>query len=273
VLELGVVLFHNSPRQLHLLVRSIELNRSLGDAPPFELAFFDNSGSPELRDCVEALAPGSGYRHAGANLGFGAAHNILMAEAFARPAVRFYICVNPDSMLHPQCLRQLVAEATRSDGSCGAGLVDARLLPEEHPKPYHPVSHETPWCTGTLLLVSRELHQAIGGFDERFFLYCEDVDLSWRARSAGFCTRLAPAALVHHHAEGRAIEKGRELHVRRSAAYLALKYGASAFAAERVREYEALSGSSPELPPAPPQPGATRHADFRHLFHFAQPRW
>jgi len=47
----------------------------------------------------------------------------------------------------------------------------------------------------------------IGGFDESFFLYCEDTDLGLRARWAGWGCRYVPGAMVHHrysHSAGRA---------------------------------------------------------------------
>ena len=41
------------------------------------------------------------------------------------------------------------------------------------------------WLTGACLMISRELWDRLGGFDDRYFLYWEDVDLSWRCEEAG----------------------------------------------------------------------------------------
>ena len=54
------------------------------------------------------------------------------------------------------------------------------------------------WLAGSCLLVRRTAFEAIGGFDERFFLYCEDVDLCHRMRDAGYEVRYEPAALARH---------------------------------------------------------------------------
>jgi GT2 family glycosyltransferase len=148
------------------------------------------------------------------------------------------------------------------------------LFPDEHPKPYEPETHETPWCSGCMLLLTRALYQEVGGFDERFFMYCEDVDLSWRARAAGFSLRVAPRALIHHYTVDREISTRRELNVRRSAAMLGAKYGNAVFAQACLREYESLGGEPFALPAVErPSSAMARVADFRHSFMFAEPRW
>lgn len=268
---LGVVLYENSPEELSRLVTSLTLNREAAGTPEFHVVWLDNSPTERLRAVVAELAPGADYRASGANLGFGAAHNRLMAEAFAAPQVRYYVCVNPDGVLHPRCLAALTAEAARGPR---VGLVEARLFPDEHPKHYEPSTHETPWCSGCVLLVTRELHAALGGFDERFFMYCEDVDLSWRARAAGFSTRVAPEALVHHYTVTRTVSTRRELSVRRSAMLLGAKYGDERFARARHAEYLALGGAPLPLPPIErPERALARVADFGHAFEFSEPRW
>lgn len=268
---LGIVLYENSPEELGRLVRSLALNREASGAPDFHVVWFDNSPTDRLRAVVEELVPGADYRASGANLGFGAAHNRVMAEAFASPAVRSYVCVNPDGVLHPRCLAELASEAARG---ARVGLVEARLFPDEHPKAYDPDTHETAWCSGCVLLMTREMHSTCGGFDERFFMYCEDVDLSWRARAAGFSTRVAPGALVHHYTVTRAVSTRRELSVRRSAMLLGAKYGDARFARARHAEYLALGGEPLPLPPIErPGRAAARVVDFRHVFDFAEPRW
>jgi hypothetical protein len=271
-LILGVVLYRNPERELARLVGSLELARSQpGTARDFTVRWLDNSPDASLQPVLERLLPGARYAHAGENLGFGAAQNRLMAEAF-RDGARHYVCLNPDALLHPGCLQALVDEAERAGAR--AGLVEARTFPEEHAKPYDPVTHDTDWCSGCVLLVTRPLYEASGGFDPRFFMYCEDVDLSWRARALGFTVRIAPDALAHHYTLQRETSARRELSVRRSGALLAAKYGNARFLRTCVREYHALGGSEPLAPPLehPPQ-ALARAASFDHLFDFARLRW
>jgi N-acetylglucosaminyl-diphospho-decaprenol L-rhamnosyltransferase len=67
---------------------------------------------------------------------------------------------------------------------------------------WDPAAYERPgtpeWLAGSCLLIRRSAFEAIGGFDERFFLYCEDVDLCHRLRDAGYQVRYEPAAVAHH---------------------------------------------------------------------------
>ena len=57
---------------------------------------------------------------------------------------------------------------------------------------------EPEWVSGAGLLARRAVLQEIGGFDERFFLYCEDKDLCRRVWDAGFTVKYEPHALVRH---------------------------------------------------------------------------
>ena len=107
--------------------------------------------------------------------------------------------------LHPQprhralpsdTLARLHATAVADDARVAAW--EARQLPYEHPKDYDPVSGDTPWCSGACVMVRRAAFDAVGGFDPAFFLYCEDVDLSWRLRAAGWRLRYVPQASLRH---------------------------------------------------------------------------
>jgi N-acetylglucosaminyl-diphospho-decaprenol L-rhamnosyltransferase len=56
------------------------------------------------------------------------------------------------------------------------------------------------WASGACLLLRREAFNAVGGFDEKFFLYVEEVDLQKRLHDAGRETWYVPAATMMHHA-------------------------------------------------------------------------
>ena len=51
---------------------------------------------------------------------------------------------------------------------------------------------------GGAVAYRRDMWEALGGFDEALFMYCEDVDLNWRAQLAGYCCIYTPQAVVYH---------------------------------------------------------------------------
>jgi GT2 family glycosyltransferase len=54
------------------------------------------------------------------------------------------------------------------------------------------------WALGAVLLVSAECYEALGGWDESFFLYSEETDFCLRARDAGYLTRYEPLSVATH---------------------------------------------------------------------------
>lgn len=271
MLHIGVVLHEDAKERLQRLGTALSTN-----AVPFQLAFQDHSFSA-LRRIVEEAFPRAQYTHSPQNPGFGAGHNALMERAFAVGATD-YVALNPDALPHPDCLQALLTERARHPK---AGLIEARQFPDEHPKPYDPKTHHTPWASGCMVLVTKALFESVGGFDEQFFLYCEDVDYSWRARAAGFVVAIAPDALVHHYADGRPPGAG-EAHQMLSGAYLARKYNHRAFEEACLARYRELTHKDAAVP-APPSveqaqrfaatKAALKLADFEHGFAFAEKRW
>ncbi|MGH3943122.1 MAG: glycosyltransferase [Pseudonocardiaceae bacterium] len=80
-------------------------------------------------------------------------------------------------------------------------------------------SHETPrdvlFGTGAALLVRKEVFKQVGGFDERFFMFYEDVDLGWRLNLRGYRVRYEPASIAYHrhHASLRGADPAREIYL------------------------------------------------------------
>ncbi len=84
-----------------------------------------------------------------------------------------------------------------------AGGFECRQLPYEMGHHFDPVTLETPWASGAAFCVRRAVFMAAGGFDEHIFMYCEDVDLSWRIRACGAPLYYVPKALVYHYVLNR----------------------------------------------------------------------
>jgi hypothetical protein len=250
---IGIVTYNNHPAQLQRCIRS---------AQPASVYIIDNGGLSAAPSHAVKL-PSRG------NIGFGAAHNILMTAAFEAGAL-YYIAVNPDGVFEPAALSALL----QMQQACGGNaLLEALQFPEEHPKIYADDDFETPWASGACLMIPRAVYQAIGGFDDSLFMYCEDVDLSWRARSSGFAVKTCPRALFYHPVSAQPPDHATTERYLRSGIALARKWGAQRFEAELLAEMERRGMNLADIPQPPKFSGPRGCADFSHGFSFAPVRW
>jgi GT2 family glycosyltransferase len=150
--------------------------------------------------------------------GFGANHN----AAFTRCHTPLFCVVNPDVRLESDPLASL--SRTLEDRRVGVAgplvrnpngkLEDsARKFPtrtslllrafENHGGAAYPVDQgplPVDWVAGMFMLFRRETYEALGGFDEAYFLYYEDVDICWRLRAKGYSVVYDPRAEIIHDA-------------------------------------------------------------------------
>ncbi len=211
-----------------------------GGVPAPEVVLVDNASSDGSARAASARHPQVRLVETGANLGFAAGAN-RGAEA-ARGDVLVFL--NPDARLLPGALATLVEALARTPGAgiAGGGLAGegggwqpaaARFAPLAHllldttlgrlgarlrRKP-----HRVDWVYGTFMAVRRDLFRQLGGFDPRYFLYGEDLDLCYRAARLGACTLHVPAARAVHGPNLSAAQ--RFGHVRLFRAAAACKFG------------------------------------------------
>ena len=203
----------------------------------------------------------------GGNVGFGAAHNRLMQAAF-REGAAHYLTLNPDGALHPAALGALMRMSHAADGRA---LVQALQFPAEHTVAYDPATFEAPWVSGACMLIPRAVHERIGGFDDGFFMYCEDVDYSWRARAAGLRTLSCPAALLFHPTTDRVLDHRTQSMFLDSGLRLAKKWGSATFAERVCAEFAPRGIALPDLSDVVVET-RTDVADFSHDFRVS-PRY
>ena len=109
----------------------------------------------------------------------------------------YLIVQNPDIQYSPMFLQRMREPFDRTDVK--VGLSEARQVPMEHPKEYDEETKITPWATGACFMTPSQVYKEVGGFDaDLFFMYCDDVDLSWRIRLAGYELIYQPLAPVFH---------------------------------------------------------------------------
>ncbi len=127
------------------------------------------------------------------NLGFGVGHNRNIAAGDSP----YVLVTNVDLTIEPDALMRAVTAAEADTGQ--AASWEFRQKPYEHPKHYHPATLETAWSSSACVLFRRSALQRVGGYDERIFLYGEDVELSYRLRDHGFVLRYCPKAVCWHY--------------------------------------------------------------------------
>lgn len=148
--------------------------------------------------------------------GFGANHN----AALKRSSPGLFCVLNPDIRI-PSNPFPLLIEALENThiGVVSPAVVDPDLIPEDHARAFPSIftlaakafgrtSRILPpsgrslyypdWVAGMFMIFRTETLRAVGGFDERYFLYYEDVDLCARLRKSGFEIAVCTEARVIH---------------------------------------------------------------------------
>jgi len=179
----------------------------------FEVVIVDNSGRGLVRR-NDVVSDSCVIENKG-NAGFGTAIN----QAFHGSRAPYLATLNDDAVAHPQWLEALVCALERRPDA-GMAASQVRLFGEHRldsagmlvcgdgsskqrgqgrPPEDFPVAEETLFPSGSAALYRRSMLEDVGGFDDRFFLYCEDTDLGLRARWAGWKCLYVPEAVVEHH--------------------------------------------------------------------------
>ena len=178
----------------------------------------DNASQDDSLAWVSAHHPRVEVTRFARNLGFTGANNAGLASA-ARSGARYAVLLNNDTRVDPDWLDALVAvaESDRSIALCaaqqrtwdGAAEVRFRFIPqwaeaETFLAPLAPErgAYPSAFASGCALLVRLDALATLGAFDERYFAYVEDVDLSLRAWISGYRVMAVPAAIVYHWGTG-----------------------------------------------------------------------
>ena len=208
-----VIVNWNSPVLLESCITSIY--QSINSLPG-KLIVVDNSDEENTLDLTHSQ-PTIEYRHSQKNLGFGGGCNLGAALGQAE----FILFLNPDIAFYPDTLKKLIAflnsqrlpqdvgivgvQLIGQDGSVQKNIARFphfahlfprmlaldRVFPRIFPPHYvknmaYDQTQIVDQVPGAFFLVRRTLFQQLGGFDERFFMYYEDVDFSYRAYLNGW---------------------------------------------------------------------------------------
>jgi GT2 family glycosyltransferase len=185
---------------------------------PAQIVVVDNASTDGSPDMVADEFPGVVLCANAINIGYGAAAN----QAVSQTAVPYVLLLNCDTRLQVSALSALGVYLDREPGVAivGPRLVDADGALQRScyafPTPLNlvldfgklgsligrdracPGPRAVPWVSGAALAVRRIAFESVGGFDESFFMYYEEVDLCYRLAQAGWQVHFAPVTDVVH---------------------------------------------------------------------------
>ncbi len=196
----------------------------------FEVVVIDNKSADQSARMIKDEFAQVNLLENEQNLGFSVACN----QGIKRSRGRYILLLNPDTELTPGGTTRMIEflDSHPQAGICGPRMVDTKgavlfscrsfpsyltaisssqsLLNKLFPQ--NPLSRryllkdlnrtnekEVDWVSGSCLLTKREVLDRIGGLDELFFMYAEDVDFCYRAKKAGFGVYYFPEVTVIHH--------------------------------------------------------------------------
>jgi GT2 family glycosyltransferase len=219
--DIGVVTFNTADLTADALRRA--LDSSLGC--DLRLLVHDNASTDDTVAVIERRVPEADVERCDANLGFAAGMNRLLARSDAP----WFLALNSDAWPEAGAIDSLLAAASadpriaavaprleRPDGTLeysthpfpsvstaaltAMGVVHGPVARRRLISPAwsHDEARDVDWAVGAALLMRRSAVEAVGGFDERFFMYAEDLEWCWRARQAGWRIIFEPGAVVRH---------------------------------------------------------------------------
>ena len=187
-----------------------------------EVVVVENGDVGSSRRVIETLAVA--LVEPGINLGYG--RGVNRGAAVAGPK-EFLLVSNPDVVVHDGAVATLIdfLDQHREVGIVGPQIVtpDGTVYPSQRVFPniwlaglhavLAPVWPNNPatrryrsarpdgsvdWVSGAFFLIRRSVFEAVGGFDERYFMFAEDMALCWRARELGYGAACDTGAVVTH---------------------------------------------------------------------------
>jgi len=222
MLNASIVLYKHSLSEIAPLIETLKKSTVVST-----IFLIDNSPTPH----PEFNIPGLSYLFNGKNIGYGAAHNLAIRQTIHQ-ALPFHLVVNPDIAFDPAILANMIDFLNKQldigllmpkvlypDGEiqylCKLiptpfDLIFRRFLPknwtrkrtdqfEMRASGYNKIM-DVPYLSGCFMLLRTEALKEVGLFDERFFMYPEDIDLTRRIH-AKFRTVFYPeVSIIHQHA-------------------------------------------------------------------------
>lgn len=216
-IHIQIIIFDNELRKLRTTICKIA-EAAINSGKDFKIKIGINPGGEnhdlysELLHVIDQMEQNHSIEVCkfGKNIGHGAGHNRLFFEDTPN---EFLILCNPDGAPLRDSIFELISILESNNQAVAA---DAQQFPFPHPKVWNVKSRETPWVSGAMAIFRSQAFAGVDGFDEDFFLHCDDVDLSFRLRLRGGILLHCQDALFFHdkslNIDGRLATSKHELH-------------------------------------------------------------
>ncbi len=186
---------------------------------PLTLYVFDNGSADDTVYLIKNNTNAIVFEN-GKNIGFGAAHNLVLKKDMGK----YHFVINPDILVSSDVLSDIVdfMEENKDVVMCMPKILNSdgteQKLPKEKPtfkrlflgRVSKNIRNEYIWgnkeltvpteidfCSGCFFGIRTDIFKKIGGFDERFFMYLEDSDLTQEAKKYGKVMILPNFSIVH----------------------------------------------------------------------------
>lgn len=222
----SIVTFHTRHSDLIRLIDCVM------KSPIQKLFIIDNSSNDELRDFVKDN-PRIRYIHS-LNLGYGSGHNVALKKAIEDGA-KYHAILNPDIYWHDEII-ECISTYMENHPECGLvmpkvlypngdiqylckliptprDLILRRFIPIKSWQVKHDYKYEMHWTgydkimevpilSGCFMMLRCDIIKKIGAFDERYFMYAEDVDLCRRIGEESTTVFYPNVSIYHEYAKG-----------------------------------------------------------------------
>lgn len=206
-----IIVNFNNKRDLERCLPSVIKSLSTRD----EIIIVDNASTDGSAAWIEENYPQIYLVRSEANSGYAGGNNLGASSAEGE----YLVFLNPDTVVDPLWLEKLIQGI---EGCPEVGLVTSKILMLAEPGMINTCGSnvhisgitlcnglnatgdsfqeesEVNAVSGAGFLIRKAFFQQLGGFDEDFFMYMEDTDLSWRARLAGKVCLLVPTSIIYH---------------------------------------------------------------------------
>ena len=219
-----LILTYNSSRFVDSLLSSVEKKLGINiEDGSIEIVVVDNNSTDDTVDVIRKHSLHKKIRlfENDKNLGYAAGINFASKKAKGE----FLVIINPDSILEESDFTKAIEYFDDNKiGICGFRINDYNDQPESNAGKFYNIltfalfsiglenafeiryspsnSGKVDYVSGGFMMIRRDLFEKLSGFDEKYFMYVEDMDICFRARKSGYKILFSPVVILKHKGQG-----------------------------------------------------------------------